>query len=65
MHRALLLVVLSLSVLFSTLVQAKTFHCRAADTPCLIASITEANTNGQKKNAIRLEAGAVRLDGGR
>src|SRR5438445_373125 len=37
------------------LTQAKTFHCGAAETPCLIASIIEANTNGQKANDIRLE----------
>jgi hypothetical protein len=43
------------------LTQAKTFHCGAADTQCLIASITEANTNGQKTNSIRLEAGTYPL----
>src|SRR2546430_10395311 len=43
------------------LTQAKTFQCRAADTPCLIASITEANTNGQKENEIRLAAGTYTL----
>jgi hypothetical protein len=43
------------------LTQAKTFHCGAADTQCLIASITEANTNGQKTNSIRLEAGTYTL----
>jgi hypothetical protein len=37
------------------LTQAKTFHCRATDTPCLIASMIEANTNGQQENDIRLE----------
>jgi hypothetical protein len=43
------------------LTQAKTFHCGVADAPCLIASITEANTNGQKENDIRLEAGTYTL----
>jgi hypothetical protein len=43
------------------LTQAKTFHCRATDTPCLITSITEANTNGQKTNDIRLEVGTYTL----
>jgi hypothetical protein len=43
------------------LTQAKTFRCGVADTPCLIASITEANTNGQKANDIRLEAGTYTL----
>jgi hypothetical protein len=43
------------------LTQAKTFHCRAADTPCLIASMIEANTNGQKENDIRLDAGTYTL----
>ena len=41
--------------------QAKTFQCRATDTPCLIASMIEANTNGQKENEIRLEAGTYPL----
>jgi len=42
-------------------VQAKTFHCGAGDVPCLIAAITEANTNGQKKNRIQLDAGTYTL----
>jgi hypothetical protein len=43
------------------LVEARTFHCGAGDVSCLIAAINEANTNGQKKNTIRLEAGTFTL----
>ena len=60
MRRYRLLAVLSLSVLFSTLVQAKTFHCGAGDVQCLIAAMNEANASG-KKNEIRLEAGTYTL----
>src|SRR5881296_3605677 len=42
-------------------VQAKTLHCGAGDVPCLIAAITEANTNGHKKNTILLDAGIYSL----
>ena len=42
------------------LMQAKTIHCGATDTQCLIDSIAEANASGQK-NEIRLEAGVYTL----
>src|ERR1700736_2453282 len=42
-------------------VQAKTLHCGAGDVGCLIAAINEANTNGQPRNTIRLEAGTYTL----
>jgi hypothetical protein len=42
-------------------VQAKTFSCSAGDSPCLIAAITAANTNGQETNRILLAAGTYPL----
>jgi hypothetical protein len=40
---------------------AKTFECGSGDVPCLIAAIIEANTNGEKKNRIFLDAGTYTL----
>jgi hypothetical protein len=42
-------------------VQAETLRCGAGDVGCLIAAINEANTNGQQRNTIRLEAGTYTL----
>jgi hypothetical protein len=56
-----LAVAMLLPIVASHGAQAKTFHCPAADVPCLIAAITEANTNGNKTNDIRLEAGVYAL----
>jgi len=51
---------LGLALVLPHRVQAKTFHCDAGDTPCLIAAINQANANGEK-NTIRLAAGTYTL----
>ena len=58
---ALKSIVFGMALAATAPVQAKTFHCGAGDVPCLIAAITEANTNGQKKNRIQLDAGTYTL----
>src|SRR5919197_1707118 len=52
--------VLGLTLLSPATVQARTFHCRAGDVACLIASINAANASG-KANEIDLEAGIYTL----
>jgi hypothetical protein len=58
--RVAAMAVLGLALASPPLVQAKTFQCGAGDVSCLIAAITEANTNGEK-NTIRLAAGTYTL----
>ena len=50
-----------LTLVTSLPVQAANFHCGAGNVPCLIAAITEANANGEKKNRILLDAGTYTL----
>ena len=59
--RLALLAALGLALAPAPRVQAKTFHCGSGDVPCLLASMKEANTNGQKKNRIQLDAGTYTL----
>jgi hypothetical protein len=53
--------VLGIALVCPATLQAKTFQCRAGNMGCLIAAISEANANGQKKNTIYLEAGTYTL----
>jgi hypothetical protein len=59
MLRRLWLICLLITLTTPAQVLAKTFACGAGDVSCLIASITEANGNGQQ-NTIALTAGTYK-----
>jgi hypothetical protein len=52
---------LGLALLSPSAVQARTFHCRAGDVACLIASIKQANAQPGPRHEIRLAVGVYTL----
>src|SRR5262245_49567253 len=52
---------LGVTLLSPSPVQARTFHCRAGDVACLIASIKQANVQPGQSHEIRLAAGVYTL----